>query len=626
MAEKIVETYESDIPPVTSSESNEEVEYDFISEPSKEFICPVTRSIMLNPHQTSCCGNLLSSEAAERLTRDKKPCPLCNTPGPTHSDQSRGTFITSLDKFNQRKILELKVRCHYSKNGCKWVGTLKDIERNHLSSCGYQYMSCEFAYADCNHKFLRKDCSVHMTENVSNHQLLLAKLNVKLTKEMSSKLFDCREETQALKQELEKKTTELDKKTIELKEKMFELHKRTVELDRKGVELEKKEKEVESHQEMLKVKAQEVQILKNKDKEREELFLEKEKVLKAKMQQVTDENERLKAVMIDDRVALNGDSTVLQEVVDDLKRLTALLEKTSKTTKSEPPPSPLATKEPKFDREVIQGLKEAWGVAVGGGKLCVIDKNGKFGLHVVDLKNPKNPVFSMLGAVSFTDSNIPAGKCWYPRGMALDDDLNMFVADTGSHRVLKFSPDGKLLASVGKDFKAGSGSNSFNQPMGLSVNRNGKIFICDCMNHRIQIMDSNLVYAGDFGEKGSGEMEFSQPWDVALDKQGNIYVVDYGNHCVKVFRPTLSFLKEIGKDKMKAPTSLCIDDDNNMYVTDQKLRKVVVYDLDGNFKYTFGKFTDPNGIAVDTEKRIYVSDNGGKFGLIGAKGRVQVYV
>ena len=52
-------------------------EFDFVERPSEDFFCPVTFELLLNPHQTTCCGNHLSEKAVRRLQRDGKPCPMC---------------------------------------------------------------------------------------------------------------------------------------------------------------------------------------------------------------------------------------------------------------------------------------------------------------------------------------------------------------------------------------------------------------------------------------------------------------------------------------------------------------------------------------------------------------------
>ena len=76
-----------------------EEDYLFVEQPSKDFFCPVTFSLLLQPHLTSCCGNHISQEAASRIQREGGPCPLCNT----HS------WSTFFSKHFQRQVKSLCV-------------------------------------------------------------------------------------------------------------------------------------------------------------------------------------------------------------------------------------------------------------------------------------------------------------------------------------------------------------------------------------------------------------------------------------------------------------------------------------------------------------------------------------
>ena len=98
-----------------------EEEYDFVEEPSEDFICPVTLSLMLQPHQTKCCGKHLSQEVAARIKGEKGACPLCKE---TNLD-------ASLDKHFRRQVKALPVFCHHKDRGCEWQGELSNL-KNHV--------------------------------------------------------------------------------------------------------------------------------------------------------------------------------------------------------------------------------------------------------------------------------------------------------------------------------------------------------------------------------------------------------------------------------------------------------------------------------------------------------------
>ena len=119
---------ESHQPPKETDTSFPE-EFDFVEHPSKDFFCPVTFELLLDPHLTACCGNHLSQRAVTRLKNEGKPCPICKEPD----------LATMLDKFHRRKVCEVKVHCPHSPSGCEWVGEVGDLI-HHTQTCLKQHL------------------------------------------------------------------------------------------------------------------------------------------------------------------------------------------------------------------------------------------------------------------------------------------------------------------------------------------------------------------------------------------------------------------------------------------------------------------------------------------------------
>ena len=101
-----------------------EEEYDFVVEPPKDMVCPVTMNVMLEPQQTDCCGGLLSKRAVTELHRVGGACPLCREPG----------FTSRPDKHFRRKVQEFWIYCPHWRRGCKRVGEFSNMEC-HVESC-----------------------------------------------------------------------------------------------------------------------------------------------------------------------------------------------------------------------------------------------------------------------------------------------------------------------------------------------------------------------------------------------------------------------------------------------------------------------------------------------------------
>ena len=273
-----------------------------------------------------------------------------------------------------------------------------------------------------------------------------------------------------------------------------------------------------------------------------------------------------------------------------------------------------------YTKTILSGLMQPMGVAVSKkGLVYVCDQLGWKAVHIY---NPEDEnVKTMVDSASSLEAYAPDEKCWHPTGIAVDRDGNILLSDTDSHRILKFSPEGTLLATAGKKYSVGEGEGEFNKPKGIAVASNSDVYVCDTDNHRIQVLNSNLQFKFAFGKRGSGPTEFYHPRDVTFDSAENIYIVDSSNLTVKVFTPSFQPLRQIGSAgnqyyHFRAPMNICIDSNDLVYVTDRSKYCVMVFDSTGVFKMSFGKygryvdglFNHPMGISVDTLGRVYVCD------------------
>ena len=204
-------------------------------------------------------------------------------------------------------------------------------------------------------------------------------------------------------------------------------------------------------------------------------------------------------------------------------------------------------------------------------------------------------------------------------GITFDLKGNVWVTDKGNNKVLKLSQDGRLLQTLDH---AGSKSDHFNRPLGVSVSPEGLVYICDCGNQRVTVHDEEGMFLFAFGSKGSGPGCFDGPWDLAFGSDGLVYVTDGGNGRVCVWSKEGSVQRDF-KTKY-APTYIAATGDNHLLITSWKSDTVMVYTLGGQLVHEFGrsgsdpgKFSVPSGIYIDDSGAVYVADCGNK--------RVQVF-
>jgi hypothetical protein len=118
----------------------------------------------------------------------------------------------------------------------------------------------------------------------------------------------------------------------------------------------------------------------------------------------------------------------------------------------------------------------------------------------------------------------------------IDHEGNVWAADIGYHVVHKFTPEGKLLLTLGTKDRPGCDATHLDKPTDMAITPSGDIFVADGYgNARIVHFDRNGKYVKEWGKLGSKPGEFSIPHAIALDAKGRLYVADRNNVRVQVF-------------------------------------------------------------------------------------------
>jgi DNA-binding beta-propeller fold protein YncE len=121
-----------------------------------------------------------------------------------------------------------------------------------------------------------------------------------------------------------------------------------------------------------------------------------------------------------------------------------------------------------------------------------------------------------------------------PHGMRVDPTGNLWITDNGANTVQKFSPDGKVLATLSE------ANGKLKSPDDLVIASNGDLYIADTGNGRRVHVTAEGKFLSQFGEKGKGPGQFTTAHGLAIDGKNNIYVADRGNNRVEMFTRSLS--------------------------------------------------------------------------------------
>ena len=209
------------------------------------------------------------------------------------------------------------------------------------------------------------------------------------------------------------------------------------------------------------------------------------------------------------------------------------------------------------------------------------------------------------------------GKFKFPCGVAVDKNDRIIVADCRNHRVQIFNSQSKLVKCFGV---LGEKNGQFNNPTDVAVDKDDNIVVCDRDNHRIQRFTKDGVFLNKFGSQGEAEGKLKRPWGVALNRENQLVVVDRRNNRIQIFAQDGTFLKKFGHHgngpgELDSPYHAAVSPGGDIYVTDANNHRVQVFNSRGSHVTHFGSDGDidtqlrfPTGIAFDPEGHVIVCD------------------
>ena len=203
-----------------------------------------------------------------------------------------------------------------------------------------------------------------------------------------------------------------------------------------------------------------------------------------------------------------------------------------------------------------------------------------------------------------------------PHGFHMSHDGYLWATDQSGrdgkgHQVFKFNRDGELLMTLGKAGVGAEGPDTFNGPTDVAVADNGDVFITDGhFNNRVVKYSKDGTFIKAWGRTGTGPGEFDLPHSIAIDSQGRVFVGDRSNARIQIFDKDGNFLEQW--DQFGMVSGIYITDDDIVYVADYQQHKAL---LVGNAKD--GSITSriepviAEGIMVDKHGSIFAGEVAG---------------
>ena len=194
--------------------------------------------------------------------------------------------------------------------------------------------------------------------------------------------------------------------------------------------------------------------------------------------------------------------------------------------------------------------------------------------------------------------------------MGPGDDI--YCVDSADHTVKKFTPDGKLLQTIGTKDEPGD-EEPFNRPTAIAASPSGDLYVSDGYgNSKVHRFSSDGELILSWGSKGDGPGQFVIPHGIWVDKDEIVYVTDRQNHRIQIFDPEGEYKTEW--TGFRQPCSIYMDEDL-IYVAELQARMSIL-NMDGEVVARWGGekskepglFTAPHCAWVDSKGDLYVGE------------------
>jgi DNA-binding beta-propeller fold protein YncE len=285
-------------------------------------------------------------------------------------------------------------------------------------------------------------------------------------------------------------------------------------------------------------------------------------------------------------------------------------------------------------------FSDPFGIAIDSkGNVIITDSGASNRIRRI---TPQGNVETLAGSdEGYADGNALQAKFNTPSGIAIDYDDNIIIADTSNNRIRKLDKKGEVTTIAGSGiagYKDGAAAEAmFDAPIGVAIDEQGNLFVADTYNDRIRKIAKDgqvTTIAGSsiagYKDGQTSEALFDTPCGIAVDKQGNLFVADTGNNAIRKIAAageviTIASNNENDQSRetrLSEPAGVTLTHDGFLFVTNQNNGRIQFITPEGEVKIFAGgrsgfadglgeeaRFNGASGIALDKEGNLYVTDS-----------------
>jgi len=252
-------------------------------------------------------------------------------------------------------------------------------------------------------------------------------------------------------------------------------------------------------------------------------------------------------------------------------------------------------------------------VAVVGNKIYIVDGDN----HRILVLNENGKLLFKFGSKGRAN-----GKFFYPVGIFVSQNGDIYVTDTKNYRIQKFNPKGIHLLTIDSISLIDSDSKSKKikkvRPVDITVHEKTKEIYVTTKHHTVVVYDKSGKKVREWGGNGKQDSLFRYPGSIVNMSDNRVGIVDILNTRIQVFRNKGKFSFQVSSFGVQPghlirPKGIALDKNEKMYISDSYMDVIQVFSSSGKFQYVLGsngkpyRFTSAAGIAISNNK-LYVAE------------------